>query len=183
MMSNQTLNKSFIILLIQVFYKRVCRLEQGIANIYQGSLTHRIISSSWKKILACIKFSFIGKISELKKTDTAVLINSKAIQYFSDFFSTSKDKIILYLNNSEIFDSLRNIKKEFIFFPIRTVSFILIPMNMIYILLSVVLQKEISLRGWILLLGFLFIGISGLSCKSDWQDIFQSSLFLKCIKK
>jgi hypothetical protein len=50
------------------------------------------------------------------------------------------------------------------------------------VFLSLVLQKQIDLWGWLMRVLFLCAAVSGLFCTADWSTVEKSSIFLTKIQ-
>jgi hypothetical protein len=170
------------------FLKHLCRcyfpVEQRIEDMYRNSRTHKLISVFREKIKVCFRFSFLGRITDIKaQRHTIVLDNSRTFHCLIYFYKKLKNKIIFYLNTSKAAGLTKEAKEEFYILPVKTIGIIAVAAIIVNITISVILQRNISLWGWFLRALFLFTGISGLFCNAKWPVVKEGSIFLKRINR
>lgn len=152
--------------------------------MYQESQAHRLIKEFCVGTKINFKYSFLGKITEIKEEENFAMVKSSlVIQWLIDLYKKWKLKIISYLNISTIYSFEEELKKEFNFFLIRTTSIVVVVAILTNTIFSLLLKKEIGLFGWIMRGLVLFVGLSGLSSQASWEDIKKTSFFLKRISK
>ncbi len=172
-------NASIILSLFRYFFRWLSPLGQRMNTIYHNSQVFRLAKGFWARIKICFKYSFLGRITETKQISSRILDNSKLVQHLFNSYKKWKEKIIQLLRFSSTAHLAEDTKKDFFSFPVRTISTILITAVTINVIFSLVLQKEISLWGWLIRGLFLLVAVSGLICKADWQTIKKNSIFFK----
>lgn len=173
---------SIVASLFRYFYRLYERLEQKAIYLYQVSQTYRLIQGLCKKIKIIFRYSFLGRIIETKQTSSKVLENSRIVQYFIRFYKRWKDKIANYSRTSSTVVLVKDTKEGLNFSAVRTVSVIVGTTVIVNAVLSLVLQKQIGLWGWLMRGLFLFVACAGLSCKADWSTIKRNSILLRKIR-
>lgn len=176
---NQILITSTTISLCKHLYRSYSFIVKRVSYIYHNSLTYGFINRFWEKIKICLRYSFLGKITETKQTTSGTLDNSRVVEHLFKFYNKWKDKIILCFKVSSTIDLAKDAKKDLYFFPVRIISIIVVTAITINVFLSIVLQKQISLWGWLIRGLLLFVSISGIFCKADWLTIKRSSVLLR----
>lgn len=175
----QILDTSITVFLWRRFYKWYGSVEEGLSHIYHNSCTHSLFSRFWKKTKLCFRYSFLGRITEIKEANLALLDNSRAVRYLINFYKRWRDKAIHYLRPSFTLSLAKDTKEELIFSPVRIISLIVIITILVNAVLSVILQKQMYLWNFLIRVLFLFAGTAGLSCEADWPTVKKSSIFLR----
>ena len=170
---------SVIISLFRHLYKSHDYIKQGLIGIYHNSQTCKLAKGLWARVKICFRYSFLGRITETKQTTSGTLDNSRVVEHLFKFYKKWKDKIILCFKVSSTIDLAKDAKKDLYFFPVRIISIIVVTAITINVFLSIVLQKQISLWGWLIRGLLLFVSISGIFCKADWLTIKRSSVLLR----
>ena len=174
---------SIAVSLFKYFYKWYGYIEQRVNYIYFNSQTDRLLNIFSEKIKICFRYSFLGRITETKQINSLVLDNSLVVQYLTNFYKKWKDKITNYLKTSLTISWAKDTKEELYFLPVRMIGIIVVIAIVVNVFLSLALQKQIGLWGWLMRGLFLFVGISGLFCTADWLAIEKSSIFLRKIRR
>ena len=168
--------------MLKYLYRWYCHVEQRIGNIYQDSQTHRLISGFQERMRVCFRFSFLGKISDIKQVgNTAMLENSKTTQYLISFYRKQRDKIIYFLSASKTASLTKETREEFHLSPLKMAGIIVGTAVMINVFLSLVLQRPIPLWGYLMRGLFLFVAASGIFCKADWLTVKSNSIIIRKI--
>ncbi len=157
-------------------------LELWLDETNKNSYTNKIIQNLSYAVKVYARYSFLGRIAEInREVNIAIFDGSKVIRWSMNLFNKCKYKIITYLKTNIISDSIEELNKDFICFPVRNTSIIMIGAILTNIFFSILLNKEIGL--WFLVMRglFLFIGIAGLTCKAGLQDLINTSFVLKKI--
>ncbi len=154
--------------------------EENISLVYLNSLTHQLIGKTAVLIKTGFRFSIFGRLTELNDGVSR------------DFFQTSKStKILLnwlnYFKNwtirlsvtSNCVTSTKTLRQAFLLSPLKVGSIIVITTIITNLVLLVILQRQITLWGWLMRALLLSIGISGLFCNADWPTLKTSSIFFK----
>jgi hypothetical protein len=178
---SQAINSSIAILFLRGLYRRYDRIEQGVMDVYHYSRIYRLTKGLWGKIEICFKYSFLGRITEIKETEPALLDDSRVVRYLINFYKGWRNKAICYLMPSFTLRLAKDTKEELIFSPVRTISLIVIITSLVNAVLSVLLQKQMGLWSFFVRVLFLLAGTAGLSCEADWPMVKKSSIFLKKI--
>jgi len=179
---NQILDSSVTILMGKQFYKRYDFMVQKLSYIYQNSLTYGLKNSFWEKIKICLRYSFLGRITETKQITLLVLDTSWMAQFWISFYKKWKKKLIQFLKTSSTTDLVKDTKKDLYFFPVKVISTIVIIAIITDVFLSIVLQRTVNLWGWLIRGLLFFVAFSGLFCKADWPTIKRNSVFLRKIR-
>ncbi len=173
---------SIFVLLLKHLYRWDCHTEQIIGDIYRNSQTHKLISRFWERIKVSFRFSFLGRITNIKgEGNAAVLDNSKTVQYLSDFYKRWRDKVIYCINASKAVSLAKRSEEEFYILPVKTIGIIVVVTVVTNVALSIILGREITLWGWLMRGLFLFVGAPGLFCKADWPIVKGNSIILRKI--
>ena len=180
---NKISEASVAVSLFKYFYKCYGRIEQRTGNIYHNSQIAGFLNVFWEKTKICFRYSFLGRITEVRQISPAVLDNSLVVQYLTNFYKRFKDKITNYLKTSLTVGLVKDTKEELYFLPVRMIGIIVVIAIVVNIFLSLILQKQIALWGWLMRGLFLFVAVSGLFCMADWLAIEKSSIFLRKIRR
>lgn len=176
------LDTSIVVSLFKYFYRWYLKLEQRIGYIFQYSQTCWLLERFLEKIKICIRYSFLGRITEIKEKDTTILNNSYTVRYLIEFCQRWKNKISGYLNASLTAKLTKDTEQQLYFSPVILISIIVASAIFVNTFLSFIFQKEISLWGWLIRVLFLFVSISGLFCQADRSVIKEGSILLKKIQ-
>lgn len=179
MISREISDKSIVIYIFRCFLRWYNQLGQRINYIYHNSQTYRLVKGFRSKVNICFRYSFLGRITETKQTTSGVLDKSRTVQFLITFYNRWKNKIIHYFKASSTFDLTKNTKNQLDFSPVKIISIIVVIAITINVLLSIALQKQIGFWGWLMRALSLFVAVSGLFCKANWQTIKRSSVCLR----
>ncbi len=174
---------SIVISLFRYFYKWYDYIEQRLIGIYHKSQTGRLAKGFCRGAKICFRYSFLGRISETKQTSSGAYDRSWAVQYLINCYKRWKDKAMCYLRTSLAISLSKNTKKTLYFPPVRITSVIVVIAVITNVFLSIVLQKQISLWGWLMRGLFLFAGVVCLFCKADWVAVKSNSIILRKLGK
>ena len=117
--------------------------------------------------------------TEIKQTSPTILDNSRVAQFLISFYKRWKGKIIHYLRTSSAIEVVKDTKTELYFFPVKTISIIVIIATAANVALSFVLHRQIALGSWLIRGLFLFLAVGGLFCKADWPTVKENSVILE----
>ena len=173
------LDKSAVLSFFRHLYKLISYLNRDLKRVYHNSQTYKVITRFGEKTNLAFKYSFFGRISESKQKNSVFFNQSRTIQFFINSYKKWKDKIIHSFKASSTIDMVKNTSEQLNFSPTKILGLIGVAAISVNVFLSLVLQKQIGLWGWIIRGLFLFVSVSGLICMADWQTIKKSSIFLK----
>lgn len=178
-MSRTFTNNSCFILLLRSMSIKYRALEETLYGLCKDSRTHRLITELIYNFRNYLKFSFIGKISEIKKReDTKFLEISITLKWLNNFYKKSKTDFNIFLNNSKIHNSAIQLKEQFYSSPLKIISIIVIIAVVTNIILSILFKIRISLFGWVMRSLLLFGGFTGLNSGMDWVTVKSNSIIL-----
>jgi len=176
----ETLDTSIAVYFFQDFYKKWhSNIGQKIEEVYCSSQIYKSLKRFWEKIKIYFRYSFLGKITEIKQVNPATLNNSRSVQCLLNCCKKWKVRIIKYLETSLTITWTKDIENDLYFSPIRIISSILVVLILTNAVLSVALNKRLELWGFLIRVLFLFTATIGLSCKTNWTIIKKDSLFLR----
>jgi len=92
-------------------------------------------------------------------------------------------RIVNSYNSVKTISLVGEAKNIFYFAPIKSCSIVTISLIAVNIFLAFLLKRQISFVGLIIRLAFLLLAIAGLFSKAKFDNINQSSSFLKWLKK
>ena len=168
-----------------VIFRGICRwyvyLEQKASYIYRDTQTYRLTKRFWEKAKVCFRYSFLGRITEIKEANPALLDNSRAVRYSMNFYKRWKDEVIHYSKTSSTIKLAKDTKEELYFSSVKMISLIIIITILVNAILFVILQKQMELWSFLIRALFLFVGTAGLSCSADWPTVKKGSVFLRRI--
>lgn len=165
---------------IEVFEGAIITLE--IWFLY--SQIYRLINILKDKLKILLRNSFLGVISEISDRDNPLFLNgSLIVPRLMSIFKIWEKRITQYLIVSRSYVSLKEMKMNFMDFPSRVVSIIIITAIVSNIVISLAIKQKIDLFGWVMRGGFLFVGFSSLYAQVDWVALKDSSIFLKLISR
>lgn len=170
-------------LLFRYFSRGYGCLRHRLSYIYCNSQTYKVLNKFWEKIKVCFRYSFLGRVIEIKQRTLVILDNSRAVQYLINLYKRWKDRVVCYLKTSLTISLAENTKEELNFSPVKIVSIILVTAVIVNLFLSVFLHKQISSGAWLMRGLFLFVGVAGLFCLTDWPTVRKSSVFFKKIER
>jgi hypothetical protein len=183
-MDKHLLETSIIISLLKNLRKRYCYLQQRIDKIYKYSQIYRLIQGLGNEIKVCFRYSFLGRITDIEKEESKMILdNSWIMQYFLSFYKRWKSKFIYCLKTSKVMNLIKETKGEFYILPVKRGSTIVVIAVVTNITLSIILQKDISLGGWLIRGALLLLGIAGLFCIADYQSFKDSSIIFKLLSR
>jgi len=174
------LKNSFFISLLRKTAEVISSIEQWLDKVYYDSQTYKIIARFWNGARINFKYSFLGKISEIfGERNIIILDNSMLAKWLLNLYNMWKLKIAGYTKTSRAMSQLVSVKRDIYFSPVKTGSIVVVAAILINIIFSVLLSEKIILIGWIIRLIFLFIGLRGLSCNANWEEVKKTSFVLK----
>lgn len=158
-------------------------IEEKLSSVYLGSLTHQLIVKTAESIKIGFEYSIFGRLTEIDEDISKnFLETSKATKIALNRMKNLKDKLIAFSDTSSSVTSTRSIKCDFFSKPLKVGGIIVITTIMTNLFLSIILQKQITLWGWVMRGILLFIGISGLFCNAGWPTIRNYSLILRKLR-
>ena len=172
-------NAGVVIFLFRYLYRWYSRLKQRINNIYHNSKTYRFPKRFWERLKVFFRYSFLGRISETRQTTSGILDSSRVVQYLINLYKRGKDKATRYLRTSIVIILGKDTKEQLNISPMRVISIIVVTAITVNVVLSIALQKQIGLWGWLMRGLFLFAAVSGLFCKADWPTVKRNSVLLR----
>ncbi|MBZ9578188.1 hypothetical protein KJA13_04165 [Patescibacteria group bacterium] len=176
---NRGVENSILLRQLRDLKEAYLTMEAKISSVYLESLTHRLIKKMNERIKVCFRYSFWGRISEIKEIDSVLLDDSRALRYLINFYKRWRDRIIRYSKASSTVNVAEDTRKQLIFSPVKIISIIVITAVLVNAVLSVILQKQMGLWGFFIRVLFLSAGAAGLSCPAGWPTVKKSSVFLR----
>ncbi len=174
------IRNSLFISLLRKTLEALSSIEQWLDKVYYDSQTYKIIARFGNGARINFKYSFLGRISEIfEERNIIILDNSMLAKWLLNLYNKWKLKIAGYTRTSRAMDQLVSVKRDIYFSPVKTGSIVVVAAILINIIFSVLLSEKIVLIGWIIRLIFLFIGLSGLFCNVDWEEVKKTSFLLK----
>lgn len=160
-----------------VFLRCLNKINQA----YLNSLVYQLIQNALASIRISFKFSLFGRLARVEYSISRdFFTTSKIIKIVLNSISNFKDKIAYpFATNSFLFASAQDIKYYFSLKPFKAGGLIVIAMVTTNLVLSIILQRQIILWNWLMYGLLLLIGINGLFCNINWEDIKKTSYFLK----
>ena len=153
-------------------------VEEKISSVYLNSFTHRLIARAAESIKVGFKYSVFGRLTEINENVSRNFFEtSRTIKILLNWIRNLKNKAMGFSTTSGFVISSRDMKHTFILRPLKVGGIIVITTIMTNLFLSIILQKQITLWGWLMRVLFLFIGIGGLFCNIDWPTLKTSSIF------
>lgn len=169
---------SITALFIKYIQKSFRNAGAKLRYLSDNSCSQKIIRKIVNSTRFYFRYSFFGKISELP-VEYKVLNNSRAIEWLSKKYKKTKRLSIGYTATSVVIQAAGKIKQQLSFLTVRKLGIIIFTAVLINIILSIFLNKEIRLLGWILRLLFLFTGIFSLLCPvSSCKDLKRTSFII-----
>ena len=149
-------------------------------KIYENSRTHRITERLLANIKVYFRHSFLGVVTEINEdNDFQILYESKFIHWLLGLYNKWKKNFVYYLTNSETANLIEKSKSEFRNAPLKTASVIAIVAIVTNIVLSISLNKDVGLLGWLVRLALLFVGLGGIFCDAKLDEVEKTSFILK----
>lgn len=178
----QILNTSIFIALIRYLFNWYGYTKQTVLVLYKNSQLYKIIGifASW------IKESFIYRIRhrspEIKEGGNLILLsNSRFIRWLLTVSNACRNKSLDYLNASRIVGSVRRVSKELYLSPLKAANIIIVTAILINVLLALLFKRKIEFLGWFMRACLLSIGVWAISSGAVWEDVKQTSYFMKYI--
>ena len=180
-MDRNILQTSTAIRVIKSLRKAYEYLTLWVLKIYKDSQLYKKKSKLFQTIIACFKYSFLGRITDIRDgQDGAVTLSeSWFVRWLLDICRIFKSKLINCLATSLIVNSTKEIRKNLHSLPIKLGSIILVTAVSINMFLSILLHREIELLWWVIWILLLFVGLGGLSCDARWEEIKKTSLLMR----
>lgn len=158
-----------------------------IYNLYKKSHIPNLLGCLYNRMTLYFKYTFLWKITEIKEKDILLILeNSKFVSWLLGVYSPWKHKMTSYFRKSAVANLKDAIAKELYLLPVRTTSIILVTIIITNTFFSIVLlsrEKEITLLAWIIRVLFLIIGLAGLFCNVNFEDIKRTSFVVKYMNK
>lgn len=175
---------SVFVRLIKKLWRRYHFFKLQLDEIRKNSQMYRITEGLRAKINLYFRYSFFGKIIEIKikKEEDMILNESRVVVWLINLYKKWRYKIISILKLSKTITSMDLLKRESHLLPIKIGSIITIVAIFTNIIFSILLKKEIGLFGWFIRISLLLIGFSGLSSNATWEDVNKTSYFVNRIK-
>lgn len=183
MILREILDTSIAISLLRYFYRWYGKIEQRLIDIYCNSQTWRLAKGFCAGVKTYFRYSFLGRITEIKQASPGVLDGSRVLQYLINFYKRWKDKIIRCSGTSLAACAAKDVKTELYLSPTKIISIIVVTAILVNAGLSIILHKQIVLWGWLMRGLFLFVGVSGLFCQADWLTLKNNSIILRLVRK
>ena len=168
MMFTAWIETSIFISLLKKGWEGYSFIEWWWGQVCKDSCVYRLSGEFWKRVRVCFRYSFFGKITEISQPGIAtfaIFNNSRTVRYLAMVPKRVKEWNVKYLKMSSIVDCTEKIKQQLYFLPIQTISIVIVTALIVNMLLSVMLQKQLSLWGWFARAVFLFLAIAGLFSK------------------
>jgi hypothetical protein len=170
---------SIVISLFRNFYAWSRHREQRLIDIHHNSQIYRLTKEFWEKMKTCFRYSFFGRITEPRQKTSGIFETSLVVQSLFNLYKKCKHQIIQLFKASSTYHQVKDTKINLAFTPIRMMSLIVIVAITTNIALSLIVQKNISLWGWLARGLFLSLAVIGLYCRADWRSVKMSSLFMR----
>lgn len=150
-----------------------------------NSFTYRLIKDAFASIKIGFKFSVLGRLTEIGGVSLRnIFQTSKIIKAVLNWVVNFKGALSGITVDSVLFNAMETLKFDFLLSPLKAAGIMVIVAVATNLVLSLILQRQIILWGWAMCGLFLFIGISGLFCKANWEDIKSTStVFNKILSK
>jgi hypothetical protein len=126
------------------------------------------------------RYSFLGRLTDTCSKRNSFFEESKIIRGVSNIYKKTKHRLKHYLEASLTNKLVKLLRKDFSLFAVRNISIAVIAFVAADIFFSIViLKKKIELQGWLIRGLLIYIGIGGLFCNANWQDVKENSFFYK----
>jgi hypothetical protein len=155
-------------------------IEEKVSSVYLSSLTHRLIAKTAESIKNGFRFSVFGRLTEINEDASRNFLQaSKTTKIALDGMRNLNDRLIVFSTPSSLVTSIKSLKCDFFSKPLKVGGTIVITTITANLVLSIVLQRQITLWGGVMRGLLLFVGISGLFCNTDWSTLKTSSVLFK----
>lgn len=169
---------------LQKIQTQQCFIMKRLYKFFIESKTYKLIIKFKEGTRVNFKYSFLGRASEIKEEKNAEFLdNSRTVGYWVSWLRIKKISLSFYSSLSKIVALIKEIVKEIYRSPLQAGSIIVISAIMVNAALSFLLKREIGLFGWVMRGIFLFVGINGFLCKTDWLILKNNSAILKLTRK
>lgn len=159
-------------------------IENKASFICLNSFIHRLIKDVFEAIKIGFRFSLFGRLTEIEPGISSDFFEtSKIIKVVLSWMRNFKDKLTNVSTGSIFFASIIALKSDFSLKPLKAGGIIVIVAVTTNLVLAMILERQLSLVGWVVRGLLLFIGISGLFCNSDWEGIKRTSKINKILTK
>lgn len=153
------------------FYRRYCRMEQGLTGLYCSSRLYGLTAGLYSRIKACFKYSFLGRATEIRQSAPAFLGSSQTLRCLADFYN--------YAKRGAVFSLAEEIKVSLRSSPLRAFGIITAGAVIVNTCLFIAFHRQISPWGWVARGLFLFAAMAGVFSKAGWPAVKAGSIFLK----
>lgn len=157
-------------------------IEERMSFVYLDSFTGQLI----KKIIQLLKISFqlsiFGRLTKIEQIASRDFFRtSNIIRAFSAGIRYLKYKLTIISARSSLFAYIKDMKYSFFLKPLQVGGTVIVIMIIINLVLSIIIQKQITIWHWLISGLLLYIGLAGLFCNAEWEDIKKTSFFIKNI--
>lgn len=176
-----------------IFLRYLEKIKQGCSDIekniyftYLNSFIYRLIGRNVKLIKTGFKFSVFARLAKIEyNIPSDFFETSKTAKVVLNWGGNLKNKLINSFSASSVFFAcLRALKHDFSLNSLKVGGIIIVAAISTNLALSVILQKQIILYGWVMRGLLLSVGICGLFCNANWEDIKRTSrVFNKILTK
>ena len=170
--------KSLFLNLLRKIYGAYCFLEEKVFFWYNQSRTRGILTGIAQCLAAVLRFSFLGRLAAVKEK-SAVLENSSVVRFVMRFAAACRGKTVFYFCRSRLADFSLRISAGLSASIFNAGGLILITAVLTDIVLCVFFKKNVRPSGWFVLGSFMFLGLWGMSCCATWDEVKNTSLFLR----
>lgn len=159
-------------------------IEEKLSSVYLGSLTHQLIVKTAESIKIGFEYSIFGRLTEIyDDTSRDFFQTSKTTKILLNWISKLRDATTRLSTTSSLVTSIGGLKCDFLSRPLKVGGAVVIISIMTNLVLSIILQRQITLWGWLIRGLLLFIGISRIFCNVDWPTVIDSSIIFRRISK
>lgn len=150
-------------------------------DIYINSHTYKLINRFKEIIKSGFRYSFLSRIYALDmEINTLIMQESRFVNFWIKLFTAARQRLVNYLKTDQIFGWINCPGEDLqILIGPKDVGLIIALTILVNIPLSYLFNVRIGLLGWIIRFVFLLLGISGLFCNADWQDIRKTSFIFR----
>lgn len=175
---------SVIVKLARKLWRGYGYFEELLGSTSETSLSYKIMVKFWDKVKIYSRYSFLGRISEIRQNDnTEILEKSKVLIFLIKLYKKWKYQLAYYLKISRSYALTEEFKKEYYFQAVKVTSTIVIIAVMTNIIFTILLRQRVELLGWFMRGLLLFVGICGLNSHLDWSTLRGTSISLKLFSK
>lgn len=168
--------------LFRHIYSQYRNTELKLSGIYHSSHACRLATRFCSILKICLRYSFLGRITETKQKTSTILDTSRTAQFLIKCYKNGKDKLIHSFKASSVVEIAKNRTEQNNFSPLKLISITVAVAVVVNVILIIVLQKHISLWGWMMRGLLIFVSISALFCQADWPIVKKSSTFFKLLR-